>query len=313
MERSNPIRRGAPILLALIVSGLLGATCGGLGFARQSTFDSPAAASEALLEAVEAHDPDALMAVLGPEYRDKIVTSDWDAARASNLEFAEAARASLFFEEQDDGSTELVIGERQWPFPIHLVQEGGRWRFDTASGINEILDRRIGRNELVAIALARAYRDAQIQYARRDRDGDDILEYAQKLVSSPGERDGLYWEREAGAPPSPFGSLIESSRAYLETKQTGDAVRGFHFRILTRQGPNAPGGRYDFVVGRRMISGFGLVAHPEAYGNTGIMTFVTNHLGRVYQKDLGAIDGLSEFDPDDTWDVVEPGPSAAGN
>ncbi|MEO2168294.1 MAG: DUF2950 family protein, partial [bacterium] len=255
MERSNPIARAGPVALALIAWGLLGATCGGLGFARQSTFDSPAAAGEALIQAVEAHDPDALMSVLGPEYRDAVVTTDWDAARASNLEIAEAARASLLFEEQDDGSTELVIGERQWPFPIRLVKEGGSWRFDTASGIDEILDRRIGRNELVAIAIARAYRDAQIEYARRDRNGDGMLEYAQKLVSSPGERDGLYWEIEDGAPPSPFGSLVESSRAYLETKQAGDAVRGYRFQILTRQGKNAPGGHYDYVVGGRMISG----------------------------------------------------------
>jgi len=311
MQRSNWIQRCASVALGLVAPLLLGATCGSFGMAGQSTFGSERAASDALIAAIEAYDPDALMAVLGPRYRDEIITSDWEAGRESNLEIAEAARESLVFEEQDDGSVELLLGQESWPFPIHLVERHGRWHFDTAAGIEEILDRRIGRNELVAIAISREYADAQIEYARRDRNGDGMLEYAQKLISTPGEHDGLYWEAPDGEPPSPFGVLIDSSRAYLETKQKGDGVRGYYFRILTRQGPDARGGRYDYVVGSRMIAGFGLVAYPEDYGNTGIMTFVTNHQGHVFEKDLGAIDGLAAFDPDASWSRVDSDPTAS--
>ncbi len=179
------------------------------------------------------------------------------------------------------------------------------WRFDTQEGIQEIVDRRIGRNELAAIAIARAYVDAQIEYATEDRNNDGVLGYAQRLASSPGKRDGLYWEAEPDEELSPFGPLVLGAERYLETKRPGDPIKGYYFRVLTRQGENPPGGRYDYVVDRNMILGFALVAYPADYENSGVMTFVANHRGKIHQKDLGEFGDLDEYDPDDTWTEVE--------
>jgi hypothetical protein len=186
-----------------------------------------------------------------------------------------------------------------------LVETDGAWRFDTAEGIEEIINRRVGRNELAAIALARAYVDAQIEYARADRDGDGVLEYAQRLASTPGQRDGLYWEDVEGDELSPFGPLVKGAESYLETKQPGDPLRGYYFKILTKQGENPPGRRHDYVIGGNMIAGFGLVAYPADYGNTGAMTFVVSHRGQVHEKDLGPFTGMPAYDPDDSWTEAE--------
>ena len=200
---------------------------------------------------------------------------------------------------------ELIVGEEEWPFPILIVQEEEGWSFDTEDGIEEIVDRRIGRNELAAIAIARAYVDAQIEYARSDRDGDDVLEYAQRLASTPGERDGLYWEAESEEDLSPFGPLMQGAERYLETKEPGDPIKGYYFRILTRQGGNPPGGSHDYVINGNMIAGFALVAYPADYENSGVMTFVVSHRGKVHQKDLGEFSEMDEYDPDHTWTEVE--------
>ena len=294
------VRAMLAALLLLLTPG-----CQGADTQSQRTFATPEAAVEALLDAVEHDDVDALLGILGREHESALVTPDWDAERDARQKIVEAAKRTHELSKVEDGVVEWIIGEDEWPFPILLVQEEEGWRFDTQEGIEEIVDRRIGRNELAAIAIARAYVDAQIEYARRDRDGDDVLEYAQRLASTPGKRDGLYWEAESEEDLSPFGPLVQGAERYLETKQPGDPIRGYYFQLLTRQGGNPPGGRYDYVINGNMIAGFALVAYPADYGNSGVMTFVVNQRGKVYQKDLGEFTGMDEYDPDDTWTEVE--------
>ena len=291
------------MLATLLLLPTLG--CQGADTQAQRVFATPDAAVEALIDAVERDDVDALLGILGREHESAIVTPDWDAQRDARQEIVEAAKQMRKLNKVDEGVLELIVGEEEWPFPIRLVQEGEAWRFDTAQGIEEIVDRRIGRNELTAIAIARAYVDAQIEYARRDRDGDEVLEYAQRLASTPGKRDGLYWEAESEEDLSPFGPLVQGAERYLDTKQPGDPIKGYYFRILTRQGENPPGGRYDYVINGNMIAGFALVAYPADHGNSGVMTFVVSHRGKVHQKDLGEFTGMDEYDPDDSWTEVE--------
>lgn len=271
----------------------------------QRSFESPEEALAAMAEALENDDVEALLAILGPAYESRIVTPDWAAEREGRQRIVEAAREQSELVEIADGEVELVIGASRWPFPVPVVRgEDGRWRFDTEEGLEVVVDRRIGRNELSVIQLLDAYVDAQIEYASSDRDGDEVREYAQRLGSTPGQRDGLYWEVEEGEEPSPFGPLVEGAEAYLETLQPGDPIRGYFFRVLTRQGESAPGGAYDYVINGNMIAGFGLVAFPAEHGNTGIMTFVVSHQGRIHQKDLGGATDLDTYDPDDSWTRV---------
>jgi hypothetical protein len=281
------------------------AGCSDTTVSGQRTFETPEAAAEALFAAVEANDPEATLAVLGPQHAEALVTPDWDAEDEARQEIVREARKSYILEPLGDDERELVIGEEEWPLPIPLVREEGRWRFDTDEGLEEIVNRRIGRNELTAIALANAYVDAQIEYAREDRDGDDVLEYAQRLASTPGQRDGLYWEVGPDEEPSPFGPLVQGAERYLQTVEPGDPLHGYYFAILTRQGENPPGGRYDYVINGNMIAGFALVAYPADYGNSGVMTFVVNHRGKVQQKDVGEFEGMDAYDPDESWTVIE--------
>lgn len=294
---------GIRVMLAALLLGLT-AGCQQADTESQRTFATPEDAVEALLEAVERDDADAVLAILGREYRDAIVTPDWDAQRAARLEIVEAARQTQELREVEEGVVEIILGTESWPLPIRLVREGEAWRFDTGEGIQEIIDRRIGRNELTAIEIARAYVDAQIEYAREDRDGDEVLEYAQRLASTPGQKDGLYWEAESEDDLSPFGPLVRGAERYLATKEPGDPLRGYYFQVLKRQGENPPGGRYDYVINGNMIAGFALVAYPADYGNSGVMTFVVSQQGKVYQKDLGPFPGMDLYDPDESWTQV---------
>lgn len=295
---------GIRAMLAALLLGLT-AGCQGADTESQRTFETPEAAVEAFLDAVERDDVDAVLAILGREYQDAIVTPDWDAQRDARLEIVEAAKETHELSEVEDGVVQVIVGPESWPMPISIVREEGVWRFDTEEGIEEIIGRRIGRNELTAIAIARAYLDAQIEYAREDRDGDDVLEYAQRLASTPGQKDGLYWEAESEDHLSPFGPLVRGAERYLETKELGDPLKGYYFHVLKRQGENPPGGRYDYVINGNMIAGFALVAYPDDYGNSGVMTFVVSHHGKVYQKDLGEFTGMLEYDPDESWTAVE--------
>ena len=181
----------------------------------------------------------------------------------------------------------LLIGAQAWPLPFPLVESGESWHFDVEAGLDEIINRRIGRNELAAIDLCRAYAEAQVEYASVDRDGDDVLEYATRVGSTPGKHDGLYWVDESGDDPSPLGDFAAAAEDYLEFRKQGEPYYGYRFRVLTAQGSAAPGGRYSYVINGNMIAGFALVAWPVEPGNSGIMTFIVSQTGRIYQKDLG--------------------------
>jgi len=206
---------------------------------------------------------------------------------------------------QGDAKAVLMVGKDEWPLPIPIVKVGAGWRFDTKEGKEEILNRRIGRNELSAMQAVLAYVDAQREYYLRNPQGDKLLHYAQKFTSSPGKRDGLYFPTKAGEKPSPLGPLYASAKAEGYAKGD-DAYHGYHYRIIRGQGASAPGGAYDYVVQGRMIGGFALVAWPASYGNSGVMTFIVNHDGLVYEKDLGqdtaaAVKKITRFNPDKSW------------
>jgi len=281
--------------------------------AEQRTFPTPEAAVDALIAALKSNDEPALVAIFGDKHKTLVVTGDVanDAAKR-----AEAAALLATFHTLDDSAPDrrvLLMGVYAWPFPIPLVRQGAAWRFATEEGLEEIVNRRIGGNERSAITVLRAYVDAQRTYAARDRDGDGVLQYARKLTSAPGRFDGLYWPADAdkGEELSPFGPLIAQSAAYLAGHGKGDPYRGYHFRILTRQGTNAPGGAYSYLINGRLIAGFAMVAYPSTYGDSGVMTFVVNQYGKVFEKDLGkntraVAEKMAAFDPGPGWKAASP-------
>jgi len=265
------------------------------------------------MAALTANDEAALLAIFGDKHRNLVDTGD--RARDTAVRAEAAAQLATFrvLEEHGDDRRVLLLGAQAWPLPIPLVRVGAAWRFATEEGVEELLNRRIGRNERNAIHVLRAYLDAQRQYASRDRNGDGVLKYAQKLASTEGKQDGLYWPADAanGEEESPFGPLIAESAAYRKGHKKGDPYRGYHFRILTRQGKSAPGGAYSYVINGRMIAGFAMVAYPDHYGESGVMTFIVNHNGKVYQKDLGKNTAgigakMTSFDPGAGWKEVAP-------
>jgi hypothetical protein len=274
-------------------------------------FASAEDAVQALAAGLRAGDAKALLAILGTEGRPLLFSGDPVADRQGREMFLRAYDASHRL--VPDGTTmRLRIGDNDWPFPIPLVRDGGRWRFDARRGREEIVARRIGRNELYTIQTCLAYVDAQREYYAQDRNGDGILEYAQQFASTPGQRDGLYWPTDASDPPSPLGAFVSRARAE-GYRYKGDGPTPFHgyiYRILTAQGPAAKEGAYAYITRGHMIAGFGLVAVPAQYGVSGVMTFIVNHDGVVFQKDLGPNTralalAMRTFDPDGTWTKSE--------
>jgi hypothetical protein len=279
--------------------------------AEQKMFATPDAAVDALLAALKADDDAALVAIFGDKHKTLVVTPDRAANSASRAEALAAMQTYRLLEEQGKDRRVLLIGDQAWPLPIPLVRVGEQWRFATEEGENELVNRRIGANERNAITVLRAYLDAQKVYAARDRNGDGVLQYAQRLGSTPSKHDGLYWPADAakGEEASPFGPLVAESAAYLKGHKAGDPYRGYHFRILTRQGKSAPGGAYNYVINGRMIAGFAMVAYPARYGESGVMTFIVSHNGKIFEKDLGRNSAetgakLSAFDPGAGWNEV---------
>ena len=301
---ASVFRSGA--LALLLSTSLLGVA------AEQQRFATPEAAVSALIDAFKADDEAALISIFGERHQRLVVSPDQ--AENSVLRAKALARLQAWHALEDSGPDRriLLIGDEAWPVPIPLVREQGNWRFATELGEDEIINRRIGANEREAIIVLRAYLDAQRQYASRDRNGDEVLEYAQKLGSTPGQHDGLYWPNDPakGEEASPFGPLIAASADYLKGHQAGDSFRGYHFRILTRQGKSAPGGAFSYVINGRMIAGFALIAYPAQYGESGVMTFIVSNNGKIYQKDLGAATAkaaarIREFNPDASWKAID--------
>ena len=281
----------------------------------QKSFTSSQQAVEGLIAALQGNDDAELFAIFGPDSGDLIFSGDEVADANGKERFLQAYKEKNRLEQATDGHAVLFVGINDYPLPIPIVRQGEVWLFDTLAGKEEILNRRIGRNELHTIEVMKAYTAAQREYACMERD-DGGSEFAQKLTSSEGKKDGLYWEEETGEDESPFGPLIAQA---TEQGYSGgldsippEAFYGYYFKILTKQGDHATGGAFDYVVDGKMILGFGLVAYPAKYGASGIMTFLVNQEGVVYEKDLGAdtagAAAMTTFDPDSTWDRYEETP-----
>jgi hypothetical protein len=291
--------------------GLVLTFCGRLFAQDQERFTTPGAAVDALKAAVENRDTNALHAIFGPAAHSLVSVDVVEAGTEREL-FVNHLKEKVTLVPQSDSSEVLQLGMDGWSFPIPLVKQDGQWFFDTDAGKEEILNRRIGANELGAIEVCSAYVQAQREYAGVDRNDDEVLEYAQQLRSTPGTHDGLYWSTRTGDELSPLGPLVAQARGEGYRKQTKilteeqSPYHGYYFKILTRQGKHAPGGKYNYIINGHMIAGFGLVAWPAEWGNTGIMTFIVNQEGRVYQKNLRAktasiAAAMTTYDPDDTW------------
>jgi hypothetical protein len=299
-----------PALLACVVSaGLLAADP-----AAAKAYPTSLAATDALLTAGAQNDVAALETVLGPG-ADKILSSgDAVADKDQREAFLKAARTKTTLLSMSDTTVFLLVGADDWPFPIPLVKGSAGWRWDTVVGKEEILARRIGRNELTVIGLCQAFVKAQREYARANPDSSGLGTYADRFFSSPGKHDGLYWPAKDGEPASPLGPF--AATAAHEGYAAPDAAsgpkpyHGYFFRILKSQGKDSPGGAKDYVKDGKMTGGFAMVAWPAQYGNSGIMTFVVNQTGIVFQKNLGARTAelgktMTQFDPDSTWSVTK--------
>lgn len=278
----------------------------------QRTFHSPEEAMHGLVNALRSNDMKELLAIFGPTGKKIISSGDKVSDQAEKERFIKAYDEMNKLETQTDKSVILVVGNNEWPFPIPIVKKGKTWMFDTLAGNEELLNRRIGRNELNTIQTCLAYVDAQREYAMKDRDSDNLTEYAQKFWSAPGKKDGLYWETKEGEDPSPLGPLAARAvrEGYVPKEDKPVPYHGYFYKILKAQGKNAPGGAFDYVIKGKMFGGFALVAYPAEYGTSGIMTFMINHDGIVYQKDLGKKTGkitaaMTKYDPDKTWKKVE--------
>jgi Protein of unknown function (DUF2950) len=280
----------------------------------QKKFKSPEDAFKALIEAAKNNDTAELLAIFGPEGKDLISSGDAVADRRARERFIKAATDGMKFSKLDDKTMLLIIGKDECSFPIPIVKSGQEWVFSTEEGKEEVLNRRIGRNELNTIQVALAYVDAQRRYASKPRNDDGVLEYAQHFLSNKDRKDGLYWEAAPGEERSPLGPLFaratEEGYTFKKKGEKHAPYYGYYFKILKAQGRNAPGGEREYLTDGKMTSGFGLVAYPAQYGVSGIMTFIVNQLGIVYERDLGPktedlAKVITKYDPDKTWRQVE--------
>ncbi len=308
-EREQPmIARWKQSCLILAAAGLLAQIPLGAHAASAGPiiFTTPQKGADDFIAAVRAHDRATVRKILGPGSGPLLSSGDPVADAQVRQDFITALAEGEKVVQERNNRAVLLVGKQEWPFPIPLVRHGKGWYFDTKAGALEILDRRIGRNELSTIEVCRAYVDAQREYNSKNR------EYAQRILSSPGKRDGLYWPAATGEEESPLGPLVANARArgYRAHHEAPTPYYGYYYRVLTAQGPDAQGGSTNYIVNGRMIGGFGLVAFPARYGVSGVMTFIVNQDGTVYQKDLGpktphlAI-AMERFNPDRSWTVAK--------
>jgi hypothetical protein len=299
-------RIGLSIAALLSVTGSLGIQKAGA----QEVFPSPEAASSALVEAARAPEKGMLDKIFGPGAQEVIASGDADVDRQRLSDFLDLASKGSAVEDGEDGAKVLTFGTDHWPFPIPLKKGEAGWTFDLAAGKRQITDMSIGENELVVIGVCDDYVAAQNEYFRTLHDDEPVQQFARRLVSRPGRHDGLYWEPETPTDRSPLGDRIVA--AAVQSRDDPTAPRSYHgyrFHVLTRQGPAAPGGAYDYLVNDRMLAGFALIAYPEKWGETGIMTFLCDQRGQIYQRNLGAsteavAPGIRTFNPHSAWDPV---------
>jgi Protein of unknown function (DUF2950) len=306
-HRTPSLARLASLTAAVLVLAMASGASAQQSY--QQSYKTAEEAAEALVNAARSGDRKAILTVLGRDGADIVSSGDAVADAATRQRFLAAYDAKHQVAMEGDSKAIMVVGNDDFPFPIPLVRRDGTWRFDTAAGREEILYRRIGRNELSAIQACLAYVDAQHDYAEKGVAGNGV--YAQRIVSGPGKKDGLYWPAQSGEDESPLGEL--AAAAAEEGYRAGQERRpyhGYYYRLLTRQGDRAPGGAIDYIASGKMIGGFALVAYPAEYGNSGVMTFLVNHQGVVYQKDLGPNTArvaarMMTFNPDTTWQRVD--------
>jgi hypothetical protein len=297
------------VLLALVISlqPLLAAVP-----PAQQHFPSPDEAMKALISASKEGSKVNVARILGPDSGDILDTGDPVADANRLAKFEARCGEKLTIETKDKTTAVALIGNENWPFPIPIVKEKNGWVFDTATGREEIINRFVGKNELKAIETCRRYVEAQRAYVQKDWNGDGVLEYARKVVSEKGKKDGLYWKQVPGEAPCPLADLSEAAKAEgyspraRKVGQPSSPYHGYHFRILTRQGPGAPGGSLDYVAGEHMTKGFAMLAYPAKWGVSGIMTFLVNQTGTVLQKDLGKdtdhlVKWIESYNPDASW------------
>lgn len=280
----------------------------------QRVFASPDEAAQALAAAWQSGSTESLLGIFGPQ-GDKLVRSgDPVAERLARERLASAYAEQHSLENESDRKIQIVLGKENWPYPIPLVRQHAGWVFDVKAGADQILDRRIGKNELSAIEVCRTYVEAQDDYATRDPNSTGRHEYAQKVASAEGAHDGLYWPVSAGSAESPLGPLVAAAEAqgYGKTSAAGQTpFHGYYYRILTRQGTHAAGGARDYLVDGHLTGGFALLAFPARYGDSGVMTFVVNEAGIVFEKNLGPntaniASQITQYDPDRSWKIVQP-------
>ncbi len=298
-ERTNMTNFKQILYIAVVAATLVAAPCA----LAQNAYPTPEAAADALVDGIARHDGDAIKAAVGPDYARYIPASSRDPEDVTN--FLEAwARAHSIVHAGPDKAF-LSAGNHGWTLPIPIMKSPAGWRFDTAAAPEEMRVRRIGRNELAAIQVVLAYTDAQKEYHAGNWAGDGVAQYARRPLSTPGKHDGLYWASLPGEPESPLGAEFADARA-------GQPYHGYLYRILTAQGRDAPGGARSYIKDGRMTGGYALVAWPAAYNDTGVMTFIVNQDGIVYQKNLGPdtsakVKRITVYNPDATWQKVDPG------
>ena len=282
----------------------------------QRTFSAPDEARQALIAAVQSRDRRAMKAIFGPVMRD-LEPGDPVEQAEEFAQFARHVQEGTEIIKQGDEKAILSIGAEKWPFPVPIVKKENSWRFDTEAGREEILSRRIGHNELLAIKVCHAYVEAQQEYfSMPEPDGDQLPKYAQHMISSPGRKNGLYWPAAAGEKESPLGRMVAGAKeeGYMQKRKADDIgprpFHGYYFHILKKQGSSAPGGKFNYVINGNMVAGHALIAYPSRWGVSGVMTFIVNQRGRVYQKNLGPetariAGNLKSFNPDLSWKLVD--------
>jgi hypothetical protein len=305
------------LALLLALTALQGSALATGAAAAQRQFSSPEEARQALMTAVKEKNHDELAAIFGEALRD-LQPGDPVEEAAEFQHFSQHVMEGVEVGNEGDNKAILQIGSKKWPFPIPLVKRAEGWTFDTAAGREEILNRRIGHNELVAINVCRTYVQAQHEYYDMPNpEGDQIPKYAQHMISRPGKRDGLYWPTSPAGKESPLGPLVAKAKeeGYMAPRKPGETGRrpfhGYYLKILKKQGKSAPGGKYNYVINGNMIAGHALVAYPSRWGVSGVMTFIVNQSGRVYEKNLGpktakVAKKMKAYNPDPSWKLVQP-------
>jgi len=297
-------RCASGMIVGLFAGSLIGSA------AAQEHFATPEAAVDSLITAARQHEPGALTRIFGDGARDILLSGNEEVDRQRIEKFIAAADDARELQAPNDATRVLLLGSGRWPFPVPLVKQADQWVFDLAAGKIEIQDRRIGENELSAIEACRTFAEAQRDYYRDRHDGEEVQQYAQRFLSTPGKHDGLYWPAEKLSEMSPLGTRLTD--AGLDKRSAGDnsPYKGYRFRILTRQGPAAPGGAFDYLINGRLLVGVAMLAYPAEWGTTGVMSFICNQHGRIYQKNLGpATEKLAaeiiRYNPDKTWTLVD--------